>query len=87
METQVPVESLIKAKGTSSVDYRNGIFGKNVAALAEDIKERGIKQPLCVRPVGGMFEVLDGMQRWAAAEILGLKTVPVQFEQLEGQSD
>lgn len=87
METEVPIESLIKAKGTSNVDYRNGVFGKNVAALVEDIKERGIKRPLCVRPVGGMFEVIDGMQRWTAAEILGLTKVPVQFEQFQGRAD
>lgn len=82
----MPVKSLIKAKGTSNVDYRNGVFGTKVAALVEDIKKNGIKRPLIVLPVGGMFEVLDGMQRLTAAEILGLETVPVVFEQLDDQA-
>lgn len=48
----------------------------NVQELVAHIKKHGILHPLIVRPVGDMFEVLDGLARWKAAIILGLETVP-----------
>jgi ParB/RepB/Spo0J family partition protein len=48
----------------------------NTEALAADVKKRGILTPLIVRPVGDVYEVLDGLARWKAAIIVGLDTVP-----------
>jgi ParB family transcriptional regulator, chromosome partitioning protein len=45
--------------------------------LADSIKEQGIIQPLIVRPQGGHLELIAGERRWRAAQIAGLKEVPV----------
>jgi ParB family transcriptional regulator, chromosome partitioning protein len=49
-------------------------------ALAQSIREKGILQPLLVRPVAGEeadFELVAGERRWRAAQRLGLHEVPV----------
>jgi ParB family transcriptional regulator, chromosome partitioning protein len=48
--------------------------------LANSIKERGIIQPIAVRPVKGAndsFEIIAGERRWQAAQRAGLHDVPV----------
>jgi ParB family chromosome partitioning protein len=48
--------------------------------LANSIKERGIIQPIAVRPVRGAndrFEIIAGERRWQAAQRAGLHDVPV----------
>jgi len=44
--------------------------------LAQSIRTTGIIQPLLVRPVGGLFELVAGERRWRAAQIAGLPRVP-----------
>ena len=49
-------------------------------ALAQSIREKGILQPLLVRPLAGGeadFELVAGERRWRAAQRLGLHEVPV----------
>jgi ParB family transcriptional regulator, chromosome partitioning protein len=48
-------------------------------ALAQSIREKGILQPLLVRPVSGeeaAFELVAGERRWRAAQRVGLHEVP-----------
>jgi ParB family transcriptional regulator, chromosome partitioning protein len=48
--------------------------------LANSIRERGIIQPIAVRPVKGAtetFEIIAGERRWQAAQRAGLHDVPV----------
>jgi ParB family chromosome partitioning protein len=48
--------------------------------LAASIKERGIIQPIAVRPVFGAtesYEIIAGERRWQAAQRAGLHEVPV----------
>ena len=48
--------------------------------LADSIRERGIIQPIVVRPVRGEddnFEIIAGERRWRAAQRAGLHEVPV----------
>jgi ParB family chromosome partitioning protein len=48
--------------------------------LAASIKERGIIQPVVVRPVRGAndsFEIIAGERRWRAAQRAGLHDVPI----------
>jgi len=48
-----------------------------LVALAESLKDRGVLQPVLVRPVaGGTYELIAGERRWRAAQIAGLDTVP-----------
>jgi len=48
--------------------------------LSDSIKERGIIQPIVVRPVRGhdeQFEIIAGERRWRAAQRAGLHDVPI----------
>jgi ParB family chromosome partitioning protein len=49
-------------------------------ALAQSVREKGVLQPLLVRPVdeaGAAFELIAGERRWRAAQRAGLHQVPV----------
>jgi len=50
---------------------------KAIEELALSIKEKGILQPILVRPKDGGFEIIAGERRWRAAQRAGLKKVPV----------
>lgn len=51
--------------------------------LAQSIKDRGIVQPILVRPIAsGKFEIVAGERRWRAAQIAGLRTVPALVRQI-----
>ena len=48
-----------------------------LAALAGSLRERGVLQPILVRPVaGGTYEIVAGERRWRAAQIAELDTIP-----------
>jgi len=44
--------------------------------LSDSIKEKGILEPLLVRPKDGNFEIIAGERRYRAAKIAGLTEVP-----------
>lgn len=54
------------------------VFGEEaLVALADSLKDRGVLQPVLVRPVaGGTYELIAGERRWRAARLAGLDTVP-----------
>lgn len=45
--------------------------------LATSIKEKGLLQPLLVRPKGDMYELIAGERRYKASQMAGLREVPV----------
>jgi ParB family chromosome partitioning protein len=45
--------------------------------LADSIRAQGILSPLIVRPRGDGFELIAGERRWRAAQLAGLKEVPI----------
>ena len=47
-----------------------------LASLADSIRERGVLQPVIVRPAGGGYELVAGERRWRAAELAGESTIP-----------
>ena len=50
---------------------------ESLVALSESVKERGILQPVLVRPSGpGSYELIAGERRWRAAQLAGLDLVP-----------
>jgi ParB family chromosome partitioning protein len=50
--------------------------------LAQSIRTTGIIQPLLVRPMGGLFELVAGERRWRAAQIAGLARVPAIIREI-----
>jgi ParB family chromosome partitioning protein len=52
--------------------------------LAASIRERGILQPLLLRPRdGGRYEIVAGERRWRAAGMAGLHEVPAVVKELD----
>lgn len=72
----LPVEQLIP-----NPDQPRRIFGPEaLQELAESLKQRGVLQPLIVRPHPsdrGLFQIVAGERRWRAAQIAQLHEVPV----------
>jgi ParB family transcriptional regulator, chromosome partitioning protein len=58
--------------------------------LAESIRSQGIMQPLLVRPIatgsGKTHEIIAGERRFRAAQIAGLKEVPVIIREVDDQA-
>ena len=51
-------------------------------ALAGSLSERGVLQPVLVRPkAGGKYELVAGERRWRAAQIAGLASIPALVRQ------
>lgn len=58
---------------------RHAFDEDSISELTASIKERGIIQSLLVRATGDMFELIAGERRLRAAELAGLKEVPVSI--------
>ena len=73
---RIPIE-LIRP---SAFQPRRRFAEAELDALAQSIREKGILQPLLVRPLAGQeadFELVAGERRWRAAQRIGMHEVPV----------
>jgi ParB family chromosome partitioning protein len=67
---------------------RRNFSEAQIAELAVSIRERGLVQPLVVRPVRGeheAYEIVAGERRWRAAQRANLHEVPVVVRALSDQ--
>lgn len=53
--------------------------------LCASISQKGILMPLIVRPKNSVLEIIEGGRRFQAAQIAGLKTVPVIIRDLNNE--
>ncbi|WP_323035152.1 ParB/RepB/Spo0J family partition protein [Pararhodobacter sp.] len=71
----LPVESIVPNPGQP----RRSFDDSSLRELSESIREKGILQPMVVRPSAdhnGSFEIVAGERRWRAAQLAQLTTVP-----------
>jgi ParB family chromosome partitioning protein len=61
----------------SPLQPRTTFIPEHLAELVASIRENGIIQPLIVRRINGLLELIAGERRWRAAGQAGLKEVPV----------
>ncbi len=66
----IPIDRL-----TANIHQPRKDFG-DIAELADSIKEKGILEPLLIRPKNGKFEIIAGERRFRAAQIAGLSEIP-----------
>jgi ParB family transcriptional regulator, chromosome partitioning protein len=53
-------------------------------ALADSVRERGVLQPVLVRPLeDGKFQLVAGERRWRAARLAGLETIPALISEYD----
>ena len=76
-------------KITPNVNQPRQTFdSKAMQSLAESIKEKGILQPLAVRKVNdNSYELIAGERRLRAAQMVGLKKVPVFILSIKDESE
>lgn len=55
---------------------------RKLQELVASVKERGVLQPLLVRPTDTGYEIVAGERRWRAAKEAGLRDVPVLIRTL-----
>jgi ParB family chromosome partitioning protein len=75
-QRKVPIEFL-KANPRNP---RRSFADAELAELADSIKQRGVIQPIVVRPVKGAqdrYEIIAGERRWRASQLAGLHEVPI----------
>ncbi|HEY5049113.1 MAG TPA: ParB/RepB/Spo0J family partition protein [Rhizomicrobium sp.] len=64
---------------------RQHFDGRELDELALSIREKGLLQPILVRPVAGAsdaYEIVAGERRWRAAQLAKLHDVPVVIREL-----
>jgi ParB family transcriptional regulator, chromosome partitioning protein len=61
----------------SPLQPRKSFTPEHLSELMDSIREHGIIQPLIVRQVNGLLELIAGERRWRAARELRLKEVPL----------
>jgi ParB family chromosome partitioning protein len=64
---------------------RKNFVAEDLNDLAESIREKGVLQPILVRPVRGesdAFEIVAGERRWRAAQLAKLHDVPVVVREM-----
>jgi ParB family chromosome partitioning protein len=75
----LPIE-LIKANPNNP---RKHFADEDLADLANSIREKGLLQPIMVRPLpSGEHEIVAGERRWRAAQRAGVHEVPVIIKEL-----
>jgi ParB family chromosome partitioning protein len=71
---QMPIE-MLKA---SPNNPRKHFADSDLADLANSIRDKGLLQPIVVRPIAnGEYEIVAGERRWRAAQRAGIHEVPV----------
>jgi ParB family chromosome partitioning protein len=56
---------------------RRNFSKQELQGLSDSVKEKGMIQPLVVRPIPTGYELIVGERRWRAARLAGIKRVPV----------
>lgn len=80
--TEAPIELLRR-----NPDQPRRHFGEaEVEELAASIREKGVLQPILVRPAPGAegeWQIVAGERRWRAAQLAELKTVPILVREMD----
>lgn len=74
---EIPLASIVP----SPLQPRREFHRAALEELIDSIRQRGIIQPLIVRPMSGQFELIAGERRWRAAKELGLSEAPAIVRQ------
>lgn len=65
---------------------RRSFDAEALQELADSIRERGVIQPILVRPLAeapGEYQIVTGERRWRAAQLAGLHQIPAIVRELE----
>lgn len=77
--TELDIEMIIAREDQP----RKAFDEESLQELAGSLTEHGVLQPVLVREKGDRYEIIAGERRWRAAQIAGLRTMPVVIRQLD----
>jgi ParB family chromosome partitioning protein len=81
---EIPIELIHR-----NPDQPRRRFGEaEIAELADSIREKGVLQPVLVRPapnLPGEYQLVAGERRWRASQQAGLKAIPALVRELDDQ--
>ena len=81
-QRSLPLDQIRAGRLNPRKDFRE----EDLAELADSIRQKGLVQPIVVRPDGtGGYEIVAGERRWRAAQRAGLHQVPVIVRDLGDQ--
>ena len=75
--TSVAIDQLAPGEGQPRKTFNE----ESLNELADSIRSQGILQPILVERVGERYEIVAGERRYRAAQLAGLKEVPVVVKQ------
>lgn len=81
---KVPIENM----RPNPRNPRKAFVEEDLTSLSESIREKGIVQPILVRPqpnAPGHYEIIAGERRWRAAQRVGLHDAPVVIRDVTDQ--
>lgn len=94
----IPTDSGLPAEGPNSVQEvliaeirvnplqpRTRFDSEAIEELAESIRQKGVIQPVLVRPTSGGYELVAGERRLRASKLAGLLRIPVVVREMEDQ--
>ena len=77
---RVPVGAIV----ANRLNPRHEFDADQLEELTSSIREKGVMQPLLVRPAGpNQFEIIAGERRWRAAQRAGLHEIPVLVREVD----
>ncbi len=83
---QLPLDRIL----TTENQPRKTFYQESLEELAASIKERGVLEPIVVRPVRGQgrdgkYEIVMGERRFRASKIAGMETIPCVVRQMSDE--
>jgi ParB family transcriptional regulator, chromosome partitioning protein len=75
----IPIERIQPNRNQPRVD----INPEGLRELADSIREKGLLEPIIVRPNGAGYELVAGERRWRACSLAGLQSVPALIRRME----
>ena len=78
---QIPLEQIV----TNENQPRKSFYQDTLDELAASIKERGVLEPIVVRPFEGKFQIVMGERRYRASKIAGKATIPAIVKEMSDE--
>lgn len=70
---------------TNSKQPRQTFYDHSLDELAQSIRERGVLEPIVVRPKAGKFEIVMGERRYRASRLAGLHEIPAVVREMNDE--
>ena len=78
---QVPLDQIV----TNENQPRKSFYQDTLDELAASIQERGVLEPIVVRPFEGKYQIVMGERRFRACKIAGLAAIPALIKDMSDE--